>query len=79
MFGEKALELIRELQRNTDGTLAPYNEDGVRQVLDEMRALFEQNLRDVQATTEGQQGLYAAIHLRHASLERNQRCLLAYV
>lgn len=25
MFGEKALELIRELQRYTDGTLAPYN------------------------------------------------------
>ncbi|XP_062502269.1 DNA replication complex GINS protein PSF1-like [Corticium candelabrum] len=79
MFGEKALELIRELQRCTGGTLAPYNEDGVRQVLEEMRALFEQNQRDVRDTAEGQEGLYASIYLRHASLERNQRCLLAYI
>ena len=44
-----------------------------------MRALFEQNKVDVRATTDGQQGLFSGIHLRHASLERNQRCLLAYI
>ena len=44
-----------------------------------MRALFEQNKVDVHATTDGQQGLFSGIHLRHASLERNQRCLLAYI
>eukprot|EP00118_Oscarella_pearsei_P006446 m.29054 g.29054 ORF g.29054 m.29054 type:complete len:68 (+) comp31128_c0_seq2:121-324(+) len=47
MFGERALELLRELQRSYDGILPAYNEDGVRQVLEEMRVLFEQNQRDV--------------------------------
>ena len=32
MFGEKALELLRELKRAREGTLPPYAEDTVRQV-----------------------------------------------
>ena len=79
MFGEKALELIRELKRSRGGTLPPYSEDGIRQVIEEMRALFEQNQLEVRATTDGEQGLFSGIQLRHACLERNQRCLLAYV
>ena len=35
MFGEKALELVKELKRSRDSSLPPYNEDCVRQVLDE--------------------------------------------
>lgn len=79
MFGEKALELLRELKRSRDGTLPPYNEDAIRQVVEEMRALFEQNQLEVRATTGGEQGLFSGIQLRHACLERNQRCLLSYV
>ncbi|KAL5009104.1 hypothetical protein ScPMuIL_014685 [Solemya velum] len=79
MLAEKALELIRELQRSKDGSLPPYNEDGVRQVLEEMRALFEQNQKDVSATVEGEKGLFSGVQLRHAALERNKRCLLAYL
>lgn len=79
MFGEKALELLRELKRSREGTLPPYNEDTIRQVLEEMTALYEQNQLEVKATAEGEQGLFAGIQLRHTSLERNQRCLLAYV
>ena len=44
-----------------------------------MRVLFEQNQQEVKATTGGEQGLLSGIHLRHSCLERNQRCLLAYV
>lgn len=79
MFGEKALELLRELKRSKEGTLPPYNEDGIRQVIEEMRTLFEQNQLEVRATTGGEQGLFSGIQLRHGCLERNQRCLLAYV
>ena len=79
MFGEKALELVKELKRSGDGSLPPYNEDCVRQVLDEMKALFEQNQKDVSATVAGEGGRIAGVQLRHASLERNKRCLLAYV
>ena len=79
MFGEKALELLMELRRSRDGTLPPYNEDGIRQVEEEIRGLFEQNQLEARATTDGEQGLISGIQLRHACLERNQRCLLAYV
>ncbi|XP_055956848.1 DNA replication complex GINS protein PSF1 isoform X2 [Patella vulgata] len=54
-------------------------EDAVRQVLDEMKALFEHNQRDVSAAVAGESELYSSVHLRHAGLERNKRCLLAYL
>lgn len=79
MFGEKVLELLKELKRSREGNLPPYNEDVVRQVIEEMRALFEQNQLEVRATTNGEQGLFSGIQLRHTCLERNQRCLIAYV
>lgn len=79
MLAEKALELIRELQRSVDGSLPPYNEDKARQILEEMRALFEQNQKDVSATVAGESGLFSGVQLRHAALERNKRCLLAYL
>lgn len=79
MFGEKALDLIKELQRSKLGALPTFNEDGLRQVLEEMRALFDQNQQDVTAALAGQQDLFPAIQIRHAALERNKRCLLAYV
>ncbi|XP_066936091.1 DNA replication complex GINS protein PSF1-like [Clytia hemisphaerica] len=79
MFGEKAFELIKELKRSTDGNLPAFNEDLVRQVLDEMRVLFEENQKEVTASVEGEEGLYSGVQLRHESLERNKRCLLAYI
>merc|ERR1712038_2175212 len=79
MFGEKALELIKELQRTKHGSLSPFNEDGMRQVLEEMRALFEQNQKEVSEAIAGEQQLFAGIQLRHAALERNKRCVLAYL
>ena len=64
MFGQKAVELIQELERSKD-FLPPFNvcilseklgktsnsiyswqEDAVRQILEEMRALYEENQRD---------------------------------
>lgn len=79
MLAEKALDLLRELQRTLDGSLPPYNEDGIRQILEEMKALFEQNQKDVSATVAGENGLFSGVQLRHSALERNKRCLLAYL
>lgn len=73
-LGEKALELIRESQRAQD-MLAPFNEDKVRAVLEEIRVLYEQNEKE----TWSEQPSMAAIVVRHAALERNKRCLLAYL
>ncbi len=32
MFGEKAVELLRELKRAREGSIPPYSEDTIRQV-----------------------------------------------
>nr|XP_045624827.1 DNA replication complex GINS protein PSF1-like isoform X2 [Procambarus clarkii]XP_045624831.1 DNA replication complex GINS protein PSF1-like isoform X2 [Procambarus clarkii] len=48
-------------------------------VLEEMTTLFEQNQRDVNATVAGDVRFFSGVHLRHAALERNKRCLLAYL
>ncbi|XP_005105028.1 DNA replication complex GINS protein PSF1 isoform X1 [Aplysia californica] len=78
MLAEKALDLIRELQRTLSGTLSPYNEDKIRQVLEEMQNLYDQN-RDRAHYAAGQADVFAAIQLRHAAIQRNKRCLLAYL
>ncbi|ESN93628.1 hypothetical protein HELRODRAFT_88492 [Helobdella robusta] len=77
MFGEKALELVKELQRAQGKSLPLYNNDLIKNVLDEMKILFEQNQEDL--TMAGQKEYYPAIQMRHAALERNKRCLLAYL
>lgn len=79
MLGEKALELVKELQRSRCGTLPPFNEDLVRQVLEEIRALYEQNQRDVNSAQGNEHEVYPTIQMRHAALERNKRCLLTYL
>lgn len=80
MFGEKALELIKELSRSKGGNITNYNEEIVRQVLEEMRALFNQNQADVEvAMKDSEQYLYPAIQIRHTALERNKRCILSYL
>ncbi len=33
MFGEKAVELLRELKRSRDGSIPPYSEETIRQVI----------------------------------------------
>ncbi|CAL1528415.1 unnamed protein product [Lymnaea stagnalis] len=79
MLAEKALDLIRELHRTSSGTLSPYNEDKIRQVLEEMKTLFEQNKDKAHSVAEGQTDQLSSIQLRHAGIQRNKRCLLAYL
>ncbi|XP_077191500.1 DNA replication complex GINS protein PSF1 [Paroedura picta] len=79
MFCEKAIELIRELHRASDGQLPAFNEDGIRQVLEEMKALYEQNQADVNEAKSGHSELIPTIKVRHCSLLRNRRCIVAYL
>lgn len=79
MLASKAFELIKELSRSNSGSLSPYNEDCIRQVLDEMKSLYEQNQKDVSDTVAGETGLFSGVQVRHAALERNKRCLLTYL
>ncbi|XP_015667651.1 DNA replication complex GINS protein PSF1 [Protobothrops mucrosquamatus] len=79
MFSEKATELVRELYRASDGQLPAFNEDGIRQVLEEMKALYEQNQIDVNEAKSGHSELITTIKFRHCSLLRNRRCIVAYL
>ncbi|XP_029330195.1 DNA replication complex GINS protein PSF1 [Mus caroli] len=80
MFCEKAMELVRELHRAPEGQLPAFNEDGLRQVLEEMKALYEQNQSDVnEAKSAGRGDLIPTIKFRHCALLRNRRCTIAYL
>jgi len=74
MYGEKGIELVREAARVEDA-LPPFNEDVVRQALEETRNLWELNRAEV---AEGAV-ITPGITFRHTAIERNKRCLLAYL
>ena len=74
MFGEKGLELVKEAAR-THNNMVPFNEDIVRQTLEETKNLWDANRAEVaESSTVGPSTI-----LRHAAIERNKRCLLAYL
>ncbi|CAL1297177.1 unnamed protein product [Larinioides sclopetarius] len=77
MLGDKALELIKQLQRCD--YLNPIQDEVMKQVFEEMKVLFEENQADVNASRGGDSQYHSAIQLRHAVLLRNRRCILAYL
>ncbi|KAK5645273.1 hypothetical protein RI129_006573 [Pyrocoelia pectoralis] len=82
MFGENACSLIRELDRNR-GSLPPYNNEILGEVEKEICHLIQQNeADDFEAHEDSRVGeavdYTATIRTRHAIIQRNLRCLLAY-
>ncbi|XP_013187164.2 DNA replication complex GINS protein PSF1 [Amyelois transitella] len=77
MFAEKVIELLKEAERNRD-TIDPFNDDKIRQILEEMKLLFNLNMNDANASSDNKL-LWTTIQVRHSALERNKRCLLAYL
>ncbi|XP_017863249.1 PREDICTED: DNA replication complex GINS protein PSF1-like isoform X2 [Drosophila arizonae] len=43
MFGDNAFNLLKDLQRSSQ-TIPAFDDDGVRQVLEEIKAIFEENV-----------------------------------
>ncbi|XP_067133481.1 DNA replication complex GINS protein PSF1-like isoform X2 [Centruroides vittatus] len=74
MLADKAMELIKELHRCKD-TLQPLKEDVMQQVMEEMKALFEENQKDVAESVNEDVQLHTSIQFRHSVLLRNKRCL----
>ncbi|XP_037011186.1 DNA replication complex GINS protein PSF1 isoform X5 [Artibeus jamaicensis] len=80
MFCNRATEMVRELHRAPHGQLLAFDEDGLRQILEEMKTLYEQNQSDVnEAKSGGRSDLIPTIKFRHCSLLRNRRCTIAYL
>uniref|UniRef100_A0A1A9WCI0 DNA replication complex GINS protein PSF1 n=1 Tax=Glossina brevipalpis TaxID=37001 RepID=A0A1A9WCI0_9MUSC len=79
IFADKAFELVKELERSSQ-TIPPFDDDGVRTVLDEIKAIFEENCTQaVNYSTSGDRTLWPLLNFRHAALQRNKRCLLTYL
>lgn len=81
MLCSKSFELIKQLDSNLCQAheLSAYNEDNVRLAFEECKLLFSQNQLDVQSVLQGDNTNLPTIQMRHAALQRNKRCLLAYV
>lgn len=78
MFGRKAIKLITELDLSAD--IQPFNEVVVKEVLDEMQALYEANMSDSNTIrNEDNMTLLPSVQFRHVALTRNKRCVLAYI
>uniref|UniRef100_A0A8I3S3G2 DNA replication complex GINS protein PSF1 n=1 Tax=Canis lupus familiaris TaxID=9615 RepID=A0A8I3S3G2_CANLF len=73
------MELVRELHGAAEGQLPAFNEDELRQVLEEMKALYEQNQSDVnEVKSGGRSDLIPTIKFRHCSLLRNRLCAVEW-
>ncbi|KAH8302466.1 hypothetical protein KR044_007072 [Drosophila immigrans] len=79
MFGDKAFDLLKDLKRSAQ-TIPAFDDDGVRQVLEEIKAIFEENVAQASSyNSSGDRSLWPLLNFRHAALQRNKRCLLAYL
>eukprot|EP00271_Cylindrocystis_brebissonii_P019262 TRINITY_DN5806_c0_g2_i4.p1 TRINITY_DN5806_c0_g2~~TRINITY_DN5806_c0_g2_i4.p1 ORF type:complete len:184 (+),score=27.57 TRINITY_DN5806_c0_g2_i4:599-1150(+) len=90
MFGRKAVELIRELDRTDDDQLLPYNVDVIEEALKEV-AEHNSQLSKVLQKMRQERALgaaageaagaadSAAILVHHRSILRNKRCIMAYL
>ncbi|XP_031785603.1 DNA replication complex GINS protein PSF1 [Nasonia vitripennis] len=77
MFGKEAIKLVGEL--DTSEEIKPFNEAIFRQVLEEIQSLYEENSKDVNAITEENPAPKNTLIVRHFAMNRNKRCLLAYL
>ncbi|KAF0991771.1 hypothetical protein HZS_5202 [Henneguya salminicola] len=46
MYGEKAVEIIKELLRENEGEISKYNEEGVNAITQEINTLFSNNMQE---------------------------------
>ncbi|XP_018334482.1 DNA replication complex GINS protein PSF1-like [Agrilus planipennis] len=81
MLGEKAYSLVKELE-DRQCEILPYNTDLVTEIATEIVHLYDQNHQDVRLEDSRTPGtstnLMPTVRMRHAAIQRNQRCLLAY-
>lgn len=80
MHGERGASLLRELSKSR--WVPPYDGDGVRSVISEIRALLEELVDTV--TKHGSSfrtdpGAASGAVVYHRAIERNKRCVLAYL
>uniref|UniRef100_A0A6G3MJD4 DNA replication complex GINS protein PSF1 n=1 Tax=Henneguya salminicola TaxID=69463 RepID=A0A6G3MJD4_HENSL len=78
MYGEKAVEIIKELLRENEGEISKYNEEGVNAITQEINTLFSNNMQEVSLSNGEDASYFPGIQLRHSCIEHNKRCILSY-
>ena len=82
-FGKKCAELVREIADADDHCIPVYNEDLVREVIDECKWHYDE-LRNLASTLAGTretnaEAVQASILTHHESILRNKRALMIYL
>mmetsp|Transcript_31882 Transcript_31882/g.95980 ORF Transcript_31882/g.95980 Transcript_31882/m.95980 type:complete len:192 (-) Transcript_31882:85-660(-) len=81
MYGDVAIELLRELKRSAPHTIPLYNEDRVRQAVEEINSLFAE-VRGTLKEFEPQKNappVAGSMMIQYEAILRNKRCVLAYL
>eukprot|EP00035_Acanthoeca_spectabilis_P013465 m.251073 g.251073 ORF g.251073 m.251073 type:complete len:192 (+) comp15894_c1_seq1:1311-1886(+) len=81
MYGDNAVELLRELRRSAPHTIPAYNEDRVRQAVEEIHALFEEVRSTLQEFSDqkNEPAVAGSMVIQYEGILRNKRCVLAYL
>eukprot|EP00041_Stephanoeca_diplocostata_P026370 m.709869 g.709869 ORF g.709869 m.709869 type:complete len:192 (-) comp22948_c0_seq2:2795-3370(-) len=81
MYGDTAVELLRELRRTAPHTVPPYNEDKLRQIIEEIDALYNEVRNTLQAFAEqkNEPQVAGSMMVQYTAILRNKRCMLAYL
>ena len=76
-YGQRGVSLLQELKRSD--WLPPYNENGVRQTLEEISLHIDALIEEVEQHRQKQEReSKPSIFIHEAAIRRNKRCLLAY-
>ncbi|ETN61703.1 partner of sld5 [Anopheles darlingi] len=79
MSSDKGFELIREFERSTD-PIPAFNDDGVRSVLEDISKIYQENYAHATTFNEtGDRKFLPLVMYRHKLIQRQKRCLLAYL
>ncbi|XP_058447870.1 DNA replication complex GINS protein PSF1-like [Malaya genurostris] len=79
MTSDKAFELVRELTRTTE-TIPPFNDDGVRSVLEDINQIYQENYSfAVSYNQTGDRKYLPLVMYRHKLIQRQKRCLMIYL
>eukprot|EP00049_Salpingoeca_infusionum_P002137 m.54311 g.54311 ORF g.54311 m.54311 type:complete len:195 (+) comp11408_c1_seq1:325-909(+) len=83
MYGEAGADLLRELQRAAEFLVPFYNEENVARVVAEINGLCEETKRTFEEYKEGDSlqdpRVASSIAIHFAAVNRNIRCVLAYL
>eukprot|EP00040_Diaphanoeca_grandis_P029743 m.174832 g.174832 ORF g.174832 m.174832 type:complete len:192 (-) comp31786_c1_seq3:437-1012(-) len=81
MYGDIAIDLLRELKRSATHLIPPYNADKMRMVMEEIKSLYNEVKNTLEDFDQRKQDLPVAgsMEIQYQGILRNKRCLLAYL